>query len=370
MLLAAVMLLLALRAAVAQDRPLLEPFRIGYARTETIAERMRATASLDQALRRKGFLVTWQDFDSGLAALRALDGEEVDLALDAALPDVIAARRENLKMVFIAELRTIAPSCCELEQLFADHTFKRYTLSSEYFADRREDVLLIVHQEMIRILQQPAQRKPRGPVGPVTHLNPETEMIVTPVTRSTMQEVRATAPAGLDQASAIVDVTDVTIGCRSSAQQYGVTCRLDHTQFGMYNTHYGSISAVSLSNALFAKVQQRVLALIFGHPERSFYTSEIVRHVNSGVGAVERELAKLQNSGLVHVERIGNQKHYRANTMSPIFEELRGLVEKTVGLAEPIKRSFEPYASSIKSAFVYGSVAKQTDTAIATPISW
>jgi predicted nucleotidyltransferase len=125
----------------------------------------------------------------------------------------------------------------------------------------------------------------------------------------------------------------------------------------------GTTSAVSLSNALFAKVQQRVLALIFGHPERSFYTSEIVRHVNSGVGAVERELAKLQNSGLVDVERIGNQKHYRANTMSPIFEELRGLVEKTVGLAEPIKRSFEPYASSIKSAFVYGSVAKQTDTA-------
>jgi predicted nucleotidyltransferase len=122
-------------------------------------------------------------------------------------------------------------------------------------------------------------------------------------------------------------------------------------------------SAVSLSNALFSKVQQRVLALIFSHPERSFYTSEIVRHVDCGVGAVDRELAKLEHSGLVDVERIGNQKHYRANSKSPIFEELRGLVEKTVGLAEPIRRSFEPYANSIKSAFVYGSVAKQTDTA-------
>jgi predicted nucleotidyltransferase len=39
------------------------------------------------------------------------------------------------------------------------------------------------------------------------------------------------------------------------------------------------------------------------------------------------------------------------------------LVEKTVGLAEPIRRSFEPYADAIKTAFVYGSVAKQTDTA-------
>jgi predicted nucleotidyltransferase len=121
--------------------------------------------------------------------------------------------------------------------------------------------------------------------------------------------------------------------------------------------------AVSLSNALFAKVQQRALALIFTHPERSFYTSEIVRHVHSGVGAVERELSKLERSGLVSVERIGNQKHYQANQAAPIFQELRGLVEKTVGLAEPTKKSFEPYAYTIKTAFIYGSVAKETDTA-------
>src|SRR5260370_5727945 len=120
---------------------------------------------------------------------------------------------------------------------------------------------------------------------------------------------------------------------------------------------------ISLSNALFSKVQQRVLALIFSHPERSFYTSEIVRKVCSGVGAVERELSKLERSGLVSVERIGNQKHYRANQAAPIFEDLRGLVEKRVGLAESIKKSFEPYADGIKSAFVYGSVAKGTDTA-------
>jgi len=125
----------------------------------------------------------------------------------------------------------------------------------------------------------------------------------------------------------------------------------------------GLPAPTGLSNALFSKVQQRVLALIFSHPERSFYSSEIIRHVNSGVGAVERELSKLEGSGLVSVERIANRKHYRANPHTPIYEELRGLVEKTVGLTEPIRRSFEPFADSIKTAFVYGSVAKQTDTA-------
>ena len=122
------------------------------------------------------------------------------------------------------------------------------------------------------------------------------------------------------------------------------------------------MDAVSISNALFSKVQQRVLALIFGHPERSFYTSEIVRSVHSGTGAVERELSRLRRSGLVSVEHIGNQKHYRANRQSPVFEELTGLVLKTVASTEPLRKSLEPFADNIRAAFVYGSVAKGTDT--------
>jgi predicted nucleotidyltransferase len=121
--------------------------------------------------------------------------------------------------------------------------------------------------------------------------------------------------------------------------------------------------ATNLSSALFSKVQQRVLGLIFAHPDRSFYTSEIIRTVASGTGAVERELARLQHSGLVSVERVGNQKHYRANRHSPIFEELQGLILKTVAIKEPLREALEPFANKIRVAFVYGSVAKGTDTA-------
>jgi predicted nucleotidyltransferase len=147
---------------------------------------------------------------------------------------------------------------------------------------------------------------------------------------------------------------------------------LDTTQFGKYPTHIGgdnhlsvpgTMNEISLSNALFSNVQKRLLALIFGRPDRSFYTSEIVRNMRSGTGAVARELSRLQRSGLVSVEKIGNQKHYRANRESPIFNELHSLVQKTIGLKEPLRQSLEPYADRITSAFVYGSVAKQTDTA-------
>jgi predicted nucleotidyltransferase len=123
------------------------------------------------------------------------------------------------------------------------------------------------------------------------------------------------------------------------------------------------MDAVSISNALFSKVQQRVLALIFAHPERSFYTSEIVRRIHSGTGAVERELSRLERSGLVSVERVGNQKHFRANRGSPVFAELHSLVLKTGGLTEPLRKALQPYSDKISAAFVYGSVAKGSDTA-------
>jgi len=120
---------------------------------------------------------------------------------------------------------------------------------------------------------------------------------------------------------------------------------------------------ISPSTALFSAVQQRVLGLIFGQPERSFYMSEIVRRVRSGTGAVERELSRLRRSGLVSMEQIGNQKHYRANSGSAVFEELRGLVKKTIGLADPVKEALEPFADAIEVAFIFGSFAKGTDTA-------
>ncbi len=119
----------------------------------------------------------------------------------------------------------------------------------------------------------------------------------------------------------------------------------------------------SLADALFTTTQQRVLALLFGQPNRSFYASEMIERTGSGSGAVQRELKRLASSGLVTVKRIGNQRHYQANPDSPVFEELCGLVKKTVALAEPIRESLSPLADRMSLALLYGSIAKGTDTA-------
>ena len=118
-----------------------------------------------------------------------------------------------------------------------------------------------------------------------------------------------------------------------------------------------------LADALFTPVQQRVLSLLFGQPGRRFQGAELIRLARSGTGAVHRLLTRLADAGLVTVSRSGNQKHYQANRDSPVFHELHGLVVKTVGIVAPLRRALAPRAKKIRAAFVYGSVAKRTDTA-------
>lgn len=119
----------------------------------------------------------------------------------------------------------------------------------------------------------------------------------------------------------------------------------------------------NLSDALFTGTKQRVLGILYGQPDRSFYANELISLAASGSGAVQRELATLASSGLVTVTSVGNQKHYQANLNSPIFTELCSIIQKTVGMADPLRKALQPVASQITAAFVYGSVAKKTDTA-------
>jgi predicted nucleotidyltransferase len=120
--------------------------------------------------------------------------------------------------------------------------------------------------------------------------------------------------------------------------------------------------STGLSDALFTLTQQRVLWPLFAQPSRSYYATELIALAGPGSGTVQRELARLEQSGLVTVRHVGKQKHYQANPHSPIYEELCGIARKTFGLAEPLKEALSPFANEIVAAFVHGSVAKRNDT--------
>ena len=122
-------------------------------------------------------------------------------------------------------------------------------------------------------------------------------------------------------------------------------------------------ASVGLAAALFTPVQRKVLALLFGQPQRRFQSAEVIRLAGSGTGAAHRQLERLAAAGLLLVTREGNQKYYQANRQSAIFPELHSLVIKTVGVLEPIRQALRPLSGAINAAFVFGSVAKQTDRA-------
>ena len=124
-----------------------------------------------------------------------------------------------------------------------------------------------------------------------------------------------------------------------------------------------SLRGTGLGDVLFTTTQQRVYALIFGQPNRSFYVNQIISLVGAGRGAIQRELARLETSRLANVSWLGNQKRYQANKESPVYHELCSIVEKTVGLEDPIRSALESLSDKIDLALLFGSVANRTDRA-------
>jgi len=118
----------------------------------------------------------------------------------------------------------------------------------------------------------------------------------------------------------------------------------------------------SLGQILFGDTRRAILALLYGNAGEQFYLREVVRRTETALGAAQRELKKLTDAGLVSREKRGNQVYYRANSANPIFTELKGILTKTAGIRDVVYQALEPLKNRIRVAFIYGSVARGTDT--------
>ena len=120
---------------------------------------------------------------------------------------------------------------------------------------------------------------------------------------------------------------------------------------------------MSLSSALFTSSQSQVLGWIFGHPEREFHFSELLRLTQLSSASLQRELNRLSESGIVNSKKFGNLRIFKANQKSPVYQELHSLVKKTLGIDHEISLALVPLQQNLEHALIYGSVAKNTDTA-------
>ena len=112
------------------------------------------------------------------------------------------------------------------------------------------------------------------------------------------------------------------------------------------------------AEVLFGRSMRTILGLLFSQPDRAFYLREIARIADTSPSSLQRELAGLAESGLVIRESRGNQVYFRANRESPLFGELQGLAVKTFGIADVLRNALQPLQAAVRTAFVYGSVAR------------
>jgi hypothetical protein len=120
---------------------------------------------------------------------------------------------------------------------------------------------------------------------------------------------------------------------------------------------------MSIDSALFTDSQSRLFTWLFGQPERVYHLSELRRLTGLGSASLQRELNRLVAGGLVDSQAVGNMRRFQANPQAPVFAELVALTRKTLGTVPVLRNALLPLIPDLQSAWVYGSVAKHTDTA-------
>ncbi|MEO6352308.1 MAG: nucleotidyltransferase domain-containing protein, partial [Burkholderiaceae bacterium] len=108
---------------------------------------------------------------------------------------------------------------------------------------------------------------------------------------------------------------------------------------------------------------QKILALLFVRVDDAFYLNEIIRLTGLGSASVQRELKRLEDAGLIASQRVGNMRRFQVNRDCPVYPELHGMIQKTFGLVEVLRTALLPLLPAVRVAFVYGSIAKGTETA-------
>ena len=123
------------------------------------------------------------------------------------------------------------------------------------------------------------------------------------------------------------------------------------------------IFSMTLASALFTDSQSRLFSWLFGQPQRTYHLNELRRLTGLGSASLQRELNRLAAAGLVDAHAVGNLRRFQANPQSPVYAELVALTRKTLSTVPVLRDALVSLQPGLQAAWVYGSVAKQTDTA-------
>ena len=110
-----------------------------------------------------------------------------------------------------------------------------------------------------------------------------------------------------------------------------------------------------------SKLRAKVLGWLFTHPDERYFVRQLTSLLGEDSTNVSRELTRLEKTGILILTTEGKQKYYQANRESPVFNELHGLIVKTVGAADVLRTALAPAIGRIELAFIFGSIARSAD---------
>jgi predicted nucleotidyltransferase len=120
----------------------------------------------------------------------------------------------------------------------------------------------------------------------------------------------------------------------------------------------------SALDALLPGIRGGVLAATLTQPDKWWYLSELAEFLRTTPSSLQRELKALVTAGILEQRRDGTRTYFKAEARSPLFGDLRGLLEKTAGVLPVLGHALNPFGGQIDCAFVYGSVARNHEHAL------
>ena len=106
-----------------------------------------------------------------------------------------------------------------------------------------------------------------------------------------------------------------------------------------------------------SKIRIEILKILTLNPESTFNINELSRRTGFSIRGVEKELKNLLTGGILKREVSGNQHRYQLDLLCQIYQEIKAIITKTVGLAELVKQALISVEKKIERAFIYGSFA-------------
>ncbi len=118
-----------------------------------------------------------------------------------------------------------------------------------------------------------------------------------------------------------------------------------------------------LNSLITSATRVKLLMRFFLNPDMSGYLRQLAKEFGESTNSIRLELNKLTEARILSVETHGRNKIYRANRSHPLFEDIRNIVVKSIGIDKVVSNILQKLGN-VKLAFIRGDYAIGKDSGL------